>query len=248
VRVSLRSIKDFAKPLEANIKGQKELYWKWYLIPAQEAEQLIMKKEKLPMAPELKKEEAVEVKPVPEQALPGTSNASPNTPTTSKPDDKETASMKVSSQGKEEKTQVSSTASGKDKKPKEKKEPRKEEKAAEVQTSLGKSSNLMDLEKDAFFKQVRAFLEKNDITILDYKIVKKSEIDLFVNIPSRIGSQEYYCKAKNKKKINDGDLSSAYIQGQSSKLPILFLTPGELSKKAKEMLGKEFKGMTVKTI
>jgi hypothetical protein len=243
VRVSLRSIKDFAKPLEVNIKGQKEIYWKWYIIPAQEAEQLIMKKEKLSTAPEVKKEETPSAKPLPKTIPPSASIAQP----IDKQFEKETVVAKPELKDEKEKAQAP-PVSPKEKKPKQKKEVIKEEKPQEIQTALSKSSNLMDLEKDAFFKQVRAYLEKNDISIIDYKIIKKSEIDLFVSIPSRIGSQEYYCKAKSKKKINDGDLSSAYMQGQSSKLPILFLTPGDLSKKAKEMLSKEFKGMTVKTI
>ena len=40
----------------------------------------------------------------------------------------------------------------------------------------------------------------------------------------------------------------AFVQAQLSKLPALFLSTGSLSKKAKEMLGKEFKGMVVKQI
>ena len=31
VRVSLRNIKDFAKPLEVKVKGEKEIFWKWYV-------------------------------------------------------------------------------------------------------------------------------------------------------------------------------------------------------------------------
>jgi len=39
-----------------------------------------------------------------------------------------------------------------------------------------------------------------------------------------------------------------YIQAQSKKLPVLFLTTGNVTKKAEEMLNKEFKGMQVKKI
>jgi hypothetical protein len=60
-------------------------------------------------------------------------------------------------------------------------------------------------------------------------------------VPTAVGQMKYYCKAKNKKKSNDGDLSIAYLKGQSMSLPTLFLTPGDLSKHAAEMIGKEFK-------
>ena len=67
-------------------------------------------------------------------------------------------------------------------------------------------------------------------------------------MPSVVGEVDYYCKARKKKRINDGDLSSAYVQGHVKKLPVLFLTTGELTKKAKEMLGKEFQNMIVKQV
>ncbi|MBI5397830.1 hypothetical protein HZB03_00035, partial [Candidatus Woesearchaeota archaeon] len=47
---------------------------------------------------------------------------------------------------------------------------------------------------------------------------------------------------------NDGDLSSAYVQGQIKKLPVLFLTTGELSKKAEDLASREFKSMFIKRI
>ena len=74
------------------------------------------------------------------------------------------------------------------------------------------------------------------------------DLDLIVEVPSAVGSLTYYCKAKNKKRISDSDLSSAFVQGQLKKLPVLFLTKGELTKKAREMLSKEFKNIKIKKI
>ncbi len=71
---------------------------------------------------------------------------------------------------------------------------------------------------------------------------------MLIEIPSSVGGLKYFCKAKNKKKVNDGELSSIYIQAQSRKLPVLFITKGEFTKKAKEMLEKEFKGLKVKQL
>ena len=76
-------------------------------------------------------------------------------------------------------------------------------------------------------------------------IRKKSEIDLIISVPSGVGNIEYFCKAKNKKRINHADLSSAFVQGQLKKLPVLFITTGSLTKKAKEMLGNEFKNIKI---
>lgn len=40
-RVTLRSIKDFAKPLEVDVDNTKELFWKWYLLSTPEASTII---------------------------------------------------------------------------------------------------------------------------------------------------------------------------------------------------------------
>jgi hypothetical protein len=79
-------------------------------------------------------------------------------------------------------------------------------------------------------------------------IRKSSEADYVIKVPSSVGALTYYCKAKSKKKITEGDLSSAFIHGQTRKLPTLFLTNGELTKKARDMLEKEFRGMSVQTL
>lgn len=38
IRVALREIKDFAIPLQVNIEGTREVFWKWYLLPDKEIE------------------------------------------------------------------------------------------------------------------------------------------------------------------------------------------------------------------
>ena len=54
--------------------------------------------------------------------------------------------------------------------------------------------------------------------------------------------------AEDKKLLNDKDLAMASIQGQAKKLPVLFLTKGQLTKKASEMLLKEFKSIKIRKI
>lgn len=240
LRVSLRNIKDFAKPLEVNIRGQKEIYWKWFLIDMKEAEQIIFKKI-MPAKPALK----VDVKP--------------QAPVPMRPEIKIEVQKPAAEIKKELAAQPKIAEPVKEKekeKPKEKKErkekepkPAKEQPKEEVQRALGKSAEELETEKDSFFKTVWYYFKSNDIQIIDYNIIrKKSEIEFTIAVPSRIGSQEYYCKAKSKAKVSDGDLSSTYVHGQSKKLPVIFLTTGELTKKAKDMLARDFKGMTVKRI
>lgn len=207
VRVSLRNIRDFAKPLEVSVKGQKEIYWKWYMVSTKEANEIILKKVTPKITP--KKIE----KPVPKPA--------------------EKQEVKKEEKIKEKKEKSLPAAGMKD----------------EVQKELGRTKEDLEKEKDPFFRKLLHYFNQNDIDILDYQIIrKKSDIEFALSVPSRIGSQEYYCKAKSKKKLNDGDLSSAYVHGQAKKLPVIFIITGEMTKKAKEMLAKDFKGMIVKKI
>lgn len=99
---------------------------------------------------------------------------------------------------------------------------------------------------DDFLKDVLAYFAEKHIQVVDRKVVRKNaEVEFVVSLPTAVGRVEYYCKAKNKKRSNDGDLSSAYVQGQLKKLPVLYLAAGEVTKKAKEMLAHEFKGMVL---
>lgn len=131
-----------------------------------------------------------------------------------------------------------------------KKESREEKKEDSIKEEAEEKPPFVDTTvSDPFIKKIKDFFSKNNIQVLDYRLIRKnSEADFVINVPSSVGSLSYYCKAKSKKKVNDGDLSSAYIQSQIKKLPILFLTEGELSKKANELLATEFKNMTVKKI
>jgi len=101
--------------------------------------------------------------------------------------------------------------------------------------------------KDEFFKQVKDFFYKNNVNIITQQVLRKNnEIDFEVKLKTPFGKMDYYCVAKNKKRVNEGDLSSAFVRGQTKRLPIIFLTTGGLTKNAKEMLSKDLKGMVVK--
>ena len=102
---------------------------------------------------------------------------------------------------------------------------------------------------DGFLAGVNKYFSSNNINVVEQTVLRKtSEAEFIIKVPSAVGPLTYFCKAKGKKSINDGDLSSAYFQGQSKKMPVLFLTFGSLTKKAQYMLEKEFKGMHIKRI
>lgn len=99
-----------------------------------------------------------------------------------------------------------------------------------------------------FWADIERFFAASNMKLVEKTTVKKGrEFDLTLTIPSPVGALTYYCKAYNKKRISDADLSNAYVQGQLKKLPVLFLTKGQLTKKAKEILPK-LTGITVKQL
>ncbi|MBW2971086.1 hypothetical protein KY320_02915 [Candidatus Woesearchaeota archaeon] len=103
--------------------------------------------------------------------------------------------------------------------------------------------------KDQFLKRVWNYFSKNRIEVLEQEVVRKgSEVDFVIRLPSAVGSLKYYCKAKSKQRSNDTDLAAALVQAQQKNLPVIYLTTGVLTKRAKEMLNKEFKAVVVKTI
>lgn len=105
------------------------------------------------------------------------------------------------------------------------------------------------IDKSLFLKEAHNFFNKNKINIIETNDIKKNiEIDFIVELQTTIGNIRYFCKSKNKKKIGDADLSSAFVQSQSKNLPLLFLTNGILTKKAQEMLNNEFKNITLKNL
>ena len=204
IRVALRELKDFAKPLSVTYNNQTEIFWKWYLVSDEEASGIIKPKLELitkGIAPkqELRKEEQRIEQPI-----------------------QKTVQKQALQQEKTKETIPEKTA--------EKTQTIKKEKIKKTK----------QYKEDEFLASLSKFFEKNNIKIAASEIIRKNaEIDLVVEIPSVVGSLQYYCKAKNKKRISDSDLSSAYVKGQLRKLPVLFISTGELSDKAEELLSKE---------
>lgn len=212
-KVCMRNIKDFAMALDVNLGEKQEIFWKWYLVSDEEAEDIIKNlvssvKEK--PSEEKKQEKEVEEKPVfkdevKDKPLP----------------DKNIKEKPVPLPKVEETEQIKPVI------------PQKT--APPVFVDMG----------DLFLKKVKAFFDNNNITIHEVNTIrKKTEFDLVIEIPTPLGNLFYFCKAKNNKRISNSDLSNAFVQGQLKKLPVVFLSPGILTKPAKIFM-KDLKGLTV---
>ena len=123
--------------------------------------------------------------------------------------------------------------------------------ARSVQKTNTESQSMLsnELPQDDFLDEIKEYCKEKKILIQNAELVRKnSEIDLIVRVPSSLGRITYYAKAKAKKKSNDGDVATALLGGQMRRLPALYLTTGEVTKKAKEMTKKELKGVLIKEI
>lgn len=95
-----------------------------------------------------------------------------------------------------------------------------------------------------FLNEINSFLSKAKIKVINTEEIKKNlEFDIIIELNTQLGNVKYFCKAKNKKKINEGDLSSALVNAQSKGLPLLFITNGKTSKKSQEKLDTDFKNI-----
>ena len=123
---------------------------------------------------------------------------------------------------------------------------RSETEKKETKSKKTRVQNIKKQVENTLLSEATNFLEGKKIQIMEQNTSKRnSEIDLIIKIPSSIGELNYYCKVFCKKKCNEKDFSSVYVEGQSRKLPILLLLKGSMTKKAKEMLENDFQTITV---
>ncbi len=98
--------------------------------------------------------------------------------------------------------------------------------------------------ENELLNEVKLYLSNKKIELIDLKNIKKNEINLVIKFKSDLGDLNYFLYCKNKKRISDSDLRLAYSKGQQNKLPVLFLSKGELNKKAQKYLS-DMKGYLI---
>ena len=88
----------------------------------------------------------------------------------------------------------------------------------------------------SFPNNIQEYLQSKDIEILQVLLEKKKEFCAKIRIDTLFGKQELLLLAKDKKSINENDLNLALQKAQSEKMTALFMSPGDLNKKAQEHL------------
>lgn len=229
-RVSLANIKDYSKPFKYVINGEEQLFFRYFLVNEEQAKHMVE---------DALKPQKISVKPAIMSA--------PATAQVEQPKEHGGASGVVGTMNK-----ASPTTLKKEKPKRELKKPvpRKSAapKLAETQQMLAEEAKT-EMPDDSFFKRVARFCKKKEIKIKEWNVIRKGgEIDFVVSMSTSVGRAEYYIKAKSKKKSNDGDIAAALLAGQIRRLPTIYLTTGEVTKKAKDMTQSELKGVIIKEI
>lgn len=120
------------------------------------------------------------------------------------------------------------------------------EKQKELEVQKVKPKKIRVEKPDEFLDQIKSFLSSKDVKVLNEEIIRKnSDIEMRIRIPSNFGELDYFLKAKNKKRVSDNDLILAHHKGQKYKIPTLFLSSGDLTKKADKYISENLKGFLI---
>ena len=238
-RVALREMSDFARPVRLVINETEELFWRWYMLKDDDAKDLI--EIILEDIYGLKKEEKVEIE-VPEPPAPKEEEKE-EVIEKKEPEDVEEHEEEIKVEVKE-KPKIEEVKVKKVKKKVLKKKIIKKKKVEVVkQKKLKKDVEEVVKEKD-LLNMLNVYMEDNGIEIIRTLIVKKNrEINMIVKVPSQAGDLKYFVKARRRKRLNEGDLLLAFTESQTLKLPILYFSNAELSKKTKDYIKKNIPGM-----
>jgi len=210
MRVALRAIKDFAIPFKITSNNIDKIFWKYHLTKDEEFDKKVQKI----------------LNPFAEQEEPKKDLGSPQ--------------GESLQQGEE----LRSKRESRDKVPK-KSEGDTEKKVENEQTAeiplieepdeIISQENRQKPKKQAsseFAERIREYLAAKDIEILSTILEKKKEFMAKIRADTLFGKQEYYLIAKDKKKINETDITIALQKAQTEKMIALILSPGDIDKKA----------------
>lgn len=229
LRVSMRKINDFAVPVKVSVNNTEELFWRWYLTPISKVEDILKKRFQNPN--EDTNASTSKTADIETKANPGVQETKEEKTNIQKETNKDTQTQKNN--------EKATTDTKKDfSEPKTQSKPLENNQQSQTKTTSTLNSSLQ--------KQAENFFKEKEIKTKSLKIIKKNkELEFLIQVPSEIGHIEFFCRVKDKKKINENDIANAFVSGQTKKRPVLLLVTGELNKKAKESLYEEFPSVIV---
>ena len=244
-KVALRSLKDFAVPLQVTVAGNKELFWKWHLLSDEEASStikqiLFAKEEKVQSSPPLEEQQSLSQTLSPTLE---TFNLSPQKDEAlykTKREPEKISALALEQEALEDNSLDLTLKEQEDELRNLEKESAAVSRLHRPSTKIRRAPRKLKAQEDVFFPSAEEYLVNKEILIQEHEIIRKNaEINLLIKVPSVVGLVTYFCKVKKKAKCDEGDISSAYMEAQIKKLPLLLLYTGEITKKAQEMLATD---------
>lgn len=230
-RVALREIKDFAMPLDVNINGGEERFWKWYMLSDGEAEKIVFESIKTELPDDIKDKLASKYAPEKEQKI--------EEPKKEVKEDKPAAKQE----------EFVPKEAPKIEKPKEVPKPKrkrikKEEETYKIDDDMG-----FAFELGRFHSSIMEYFKDKNIVIIEQKVLKRGkEFSFVLKLPSTVGRLGYFVVAKDKKKVTEKELSDVYSKATELKMPAMFICTGALSKRARKFIEEKLPGMVFRSI
>jgi hypothetical protein len=245
IRIALRTIKDFAIPLNIIRNDEQELFWKWYLTSDDDAKNIIQDifNESKPKA----SDESINKQPTIEKSNAIITTVKENKIETEKPDTEIKVEAKTNNTNNEqikEKNNKSLNNNELNHLNNKKKIEIVEQKLTNFESKIDLNNEFKLLAKTGLQRKIVDYFENKQLTIISYSTIKKNkEYNFILEVPSAVGKAKFFCKAVDKKKIDEKDLALALIEGQNKQLPVLFMSTGDLNKKTQEMKDILFKDL-----
>ncbi|HDP74130.1 MAG TPA: hypothetical protein ENN46_04230 [Candidatus Woesearchaeota archaeon] len=242
-RVALSRVKDFAVAIEAISKdGSSEKFWKLYSVSNEQVKEILLEKQKkgtierdakLTDITRIKRDQAEEL---PQKEL-------------SKDKQEELGKHKQEEKPEREQNEKNQEAIPKPPEPEHNKADSDRENKDSDKDITENKAIMPELDKNSFTEKVFNYFGRNDVSVLSFNIVKKDkEFNCIASFQTPFGKAKYYVFCKNKSRINEQDISDAYIDAMNKHLPLIFITSGRLTKKCVESLSSKFKSVLVKII
>lgn len=238
-RVALREINDFAVQVKISLASGEEIFWKWYMLDDKSAEQRIIEVSggKEQMQAEVKPEPAISALQQADMVQKVQTGKQAEKPVALHP----TAELLMHEVKRTQEKEQFKRLGGQEGIVKE---PARKEGGIREKPIKAKEKA-----ERGFEEWVWRFFKGAGISMVEHKIIKKNkEMNITARLPSAVGELAYFVKAKNKKRINDADVSLAYSEAQRHNLPLMLLSNGELTSKAKKFVNEQMRGVVFKRI
>ena len=270
IRTSLRNIPDFAKPFKVTFKGKQLLFWKYYLVNVEDIKEkikAILDQEFGIPEKETKAETIIEKKEQKENKVNSKHKRESDEEKNKEIDKNETIienkkieeskennnknnSEKIDTKTKQlhlsEIENNETTKTHIDNNKIDNNNNNIENINNNTSNCQKKSDDLNILEHDSFYQEIKNYFESKNINIISSKLIKKEkEFELELEVPSQVGNIKYFCKAKNKKKSNEGDIAQSFVEGLLKNLPTIYISKGDIPKKLDNILSDKYKNLIV---